>query len=155
MPDQYEQWTVWGATKPTGTIQRIGINLGAPGDRVTNKGTLWLDYPVVGGPSPEIDVTMEPQRPESWYHHSMWMKGGKGWSWVAASGVKGLDKISINNLKPTTYTLRLYFNEPTYHKAGKRVMQIAINGTTVEQSLDIIQETGTPMHSLVKGVRRN
>ena len=39
-------------------IQRIGLNLGAPGDRMTEAGTLWLDYPVVGGPSPSSATSM-------------------------------------------------------------------------------------------------
>ena len=37
-------------------VRRLGINLGAPGDRVTPAGTLWVDYPSVGGPSPQIEV---------------------------------------------------------------------------------------------------
>ncbi len=150
MPDQHEQWTVWGAGKQKGTIQRVGINLGAPGDRVTNKGTLWLDYPVVGGPSPKVDITLEPKSAKPWYHNSLWMKGGNGWAWVASSGMTGLEKITLKGLKPTTYTLRLYFTEPTFSSTEKRVMNIAINGTTVENSLDINKATGGTMRSIVK-----
>ncbi|MFC1717422.1 PQQ-binding-like beta-propeller repeat protein [Candidatus Poribacteria bacterium] len=40
-------------------IRFVGINLGAPGDRKADDGTLWLEYPVVGGPSPEVPVTID------------------------------------------------------------------------------------------------
>ena len=33
-------------------VRRVGINLGAPGDRKADDGTLWLEYPSVGGSSP-------------------------------------------------------------------------------------------------------
>ena len=52
MPEDFEQWATWGAVPKAaihGKIQRIGINLGAPGDRKTRDGTLWLDFPSVGG----------------------------------------------------------------------------------------------------------
>lgn len=42
MPQTFEQWTAWGpgTAKP---IVRVGVNLGAPGDRMTHSGTLFLD----------------------------------------------------------------------------------------------------------------
>ena len=53
MPETHEQWACWGPGQPK-QIQRVGINFGAPGDRMTREGTLWLDFPSVGGPSPEL-----------------------------------------------------------------------------------------------------
>ena len=46
-------------TRPDPSAQLPGINFGAPGDRKTDDGTLWLDWPSVGGPSPEISVRTE------------------------------------------------------------------------------------------------
>jgi hypothetical protein len=115
MPESFEQWATWGAVPAeslNGKIERLGINFGAPGDRKTRDGTLWLDYPSVGGPSPEIQVRTEPEKPEFYYHHSLWMNGGQGWPWVAASGVKGLRSATISGLKPGTYTVRLTFASP-------------------------------------------
>src|SRR5438105_387245 len=52
-----EMWTFTGAnTDAEQHVERIGINLGAPGDRVDEKGTLWLEYPSVGGKSPSVKV---------------------------------------------------------------------------------------------------
>lgn len=115
MPETFEQWATWGAVPAAslnGKIERLGINFGAPGDRKTRDGTLWLDYPNVGGPSPEIQVRTEPEKPEFYYHHSLWMNGGQGWPWVAASGVKALRSTTISGLKSGTYTVRLTFASP-------------------------------------------
>ena len=74
MPERFEQWSSWGAMEiPPESIQRIGLNFGAPGDRMTRAGTLWLDYPSVGGPSPVIDVAETPASVKYRYRHSMWM----------------------------------------------------------------------------------
>jgi len=115
MPETFEQWATWGAVPAAslnGKIERLGINFGAPGDRKTRDGTLWLDYPSVGGPSPEIQVRTEPEKPEFYYHHSIWMNGGQGWPWVAASGVKALRSATISGIKSGTYTVRLTFASP-------------------------------------------
>ncbi|MFM7605116.1 MAG: hypothetical protein ACKO8Z_07935, partial [Prosthecobacter sp.] len=115
MPEEFEQWATWGvAPKATihGKIQRIGINIGAPGDRKTRDGTLWLDFPSVGGPSPEIDFITEPVRPDYFYQHSLWMKKGSGWPWVAASGAKGLRSAQLSGLRNGCYTVKFVFSSP-------------------------------------------
>src|SRR5690606_15481018 len=37
-------------------VRRLGVNIGAPGDRRDSTGTLWMEYPAVGGQSPEVEV---------------------------------------------------------------------------------------------------
>lgn len=115
MPETFEQWATWGAVPKAalhGKIQRLGLNFGAPGDRKTRDGTLWLDHPSVGGPSPEIEIQTEPAQPETFYRHSVWMQDGEGWPWVAASGVKGLRRLTLAGLKPGRYTVKLVFAAP-------------------------------------------
>ena len=110
MPETFEQWTSWGE-KPfeeiSGKMKRLGINFGAPGDRKTDDGTLWLDFPSVGGPSPEIRVTTVPEKPELFYRHSVFMDGGDGWPWVAASGAEDVTEVKVEGLKDGTYTVKL------------------------------------------------
>jgi outer membrane protein assembly factor BamB len=112
LPETFEQWSVWGEVKGDvlkGKIQRLGINFGAPGDRKTRDGTLWLDYPSIGGPSPEIDIQTVPEKPKTFYRHSLWMKQGQGWPWVAASGLLDVQKITISGLKTGLFTVRMTF----------------------------------------------
>lgn len=136
MPETFEQWASWGempAEALDGKIQRLGLNFGAPGDRVTDDGTLWLDVPNVGGPSPAISVTTEPplEELETFYQHSLFLeKGGIGWPWVAGSGVRGISSVSVSGLKPGNYRVRVIFCPPNAPGAGKsgRVPATLING---------------------------
>ncbi|MCB1228797.1 MAG: PQQ-like beta-propeller repeat protein [Verrucomicrobiae bacterium] len=115
MPETFEQWASWGAVEPgslDGKIRRLGLNFGAPGDRVTDDGTLWLDVPNVGGPSPEIAITTEPplEELETFYQHSLFLEnGGAGWPWVAGSGVRGIRKVTVGGLKPGKYRFRISY----------------------------------------------
>jgi hypothetical protein len=142
MPETFEQWASWGAAEPetlSGKLQRIGLNFGAPGDRVTHDGTLWLDLPNVGGPSPDLELATEPPLKElqTFYQHSLFLKGGKGWPWVAGSGVLGLRTVTLSGLKPGDYTIRLTFSEPDETtKAGERVFGIALNGKSIAEAFD-------------------
>ncbi len=95
MPEEYEQWSAWGGVAVEAPVRRVGINLGAPGDRMTRDGTLWLDWPCVGGPAPEIPVHVDPQPPECFYRHAMRMRGGQGWPWVTASGILGVRSVTV------------------------------------------------------------
>lgn len=95
MPPAYEQWSAWGDVAEEGPVARVGINFGAPGDRTAPDGTLWLDWPSVGGPSPEVPVAVEPSTAEPFYRHALWMEKGDGWPWIAGSGLRGARSIRI------------------------------------------------------------
>lgn len=145
MPATHEQWTSFGdveapADGPRAAVQRLGLNFGAPGDRVTDAGTLWLDYPSVGGPSPKPDVQITgaeaDDAPTYHYRHSLWIEGGEGWPWVAASCVQGVRRVKLSNLKPGKYTVRLVFAEPDHAAAGGRVFDVAIADRTVLEHFD-------------------
>lgn len=147
MPEDFEQWATWGAVPKAaihGKIQRIGINLGAPGDRKTRDGTLWLDFPSVGGPSPEIDFVTEPAKPEYFYQHSLWMKKGSGWPWVAASGARGLRSAQLSGLQNGRYTVKLVFASPD---DARHVFDVAlqgqktIKGLTLDRALTAVTRT--------------
>jgi outer membrane protein assembly factor BamB len=149
MPQTFEQWTAWGRStaKP---IVRIGVNLGAPGDRMTHGGTLFLDSPSVGGPSPEIKLQTKPADPDYFYHHSLFIQAGKGWPWVCASGVQGIKSLRLTELKSGTFTVRLYFVEPQHTAAGARVFDVALQGKPVLSNFDIFVAAQGRMKCLVK-----
>lgn len=55
MPDA-DVWTALSVEPDLETVERIGINLGAPGGRRADNGTFWVPYPDTEAPSPEVDV---------------------------------------------------------------------------------------------------
>ncbi len=149
LPETHEQWMVWGKGNPK-EIQRIGINFGAPGDRVTHGGTLWLEYPLNGGPSPTLDIEVLPKDCKTYYHHSLWITGGNGWPWVVASGIEGASSIRLKNLKPGSYTVRLYFAEPKNIQAGERLFDVTLQGKKVLADFDVTKQSGGKMRAIVK-----
>ena len=74
-------------------VRQVGINFGAPGDRRAENRTLWLDFPSVGGPSPNIDVRVDGSL--RYFRHHSSRVSGQDPSWVGASGVQGADTIRI------------------------------------------------------------
>ena len=149
LPEEHEQWTVWGEAEPK-QIQRVGINFGAPGDRITNGGTLWLDSPSQGGPSPKLDLEVLPADSKTYYHHSLWIAGGNGWPWVAASGMQGVSSIRLKKLKPGSYTVRLYFAEPENIQQGERIIDVTLQEKQVLKNFDVIKQSGGKMRVVVK-----
>jgi len=158
LPPTFEQWAAWGtgpATALAGKIERVGINFGAPGDRKTDDGTLWLGHPAVGGPSPKVEVRTEPAAPEFFYRHSVWIEGGEGWPWVGASGVKGLKAVTVAGLKAGTYTVRLVFTEPeATMKAGGRRFTVRLQDRVALENLDVFAEAGGAMRVLTKTISK-
>jgi len=94
-PEQYEQWAAWGPVAADAPVRRLGINFGAPGDRMTRAGTLWLDWPSRGGLSPDVPVTVRPETAQPYDHHPQWFSGGDAWPWVVSSGLTGMESIRI------------------------------------------------------------
>jgi len=153
MPQSHEQWSSWGSSeiKP-GKLQRIGINFGAPGDRMTRDGTLWLDYPSVGGPSPKANIEATTST-EYHYQHSLWMQNDESRPWVSASMAEGLERFVIKDLKPGKYLVRLYFAQPggpgvpaTRH----RLQDIKLQGQIVLDDFDVVDEAGGVMRGVIK-----
>ncbi len=154
MPETHEQWAAWGEDPiATNSIRRIGLNFGAPGDRKTRAGTLWLDQPSVGGPSPKIRVETIPPSPACHYRNSLWMKPGQSPPWIAASTVEGLKELKLHDLKPGHYTVRLHFAETRNARQGERLQSIWLQGTQVIQDFDIHATAQAPMTGLVREIK--
>ncbi len=97
MPD-LEIWThnQFGTDSPPGQrIKRIGVNLGAPGDRLSELGTFWLEHPMVGGSSPHFSVVVKGSQTNYFRRHASQLRGA-GPNWVMASGVRDLESIRIS-----------------------------------------------------------
>jgi hypothetical protein len=74
-------------------VKQVGINFGAPGNRYAENGTLWLEFPSIGGPSPDVPVRAKFENPRWFRHHGSRVQGK--YNWIAASGVAGLGEVSI------------------------------------------------------------
>ena len=109
---EVEEWTFNDIKRGEGPIRQLGINLGAPGDHADEDGTLWLEYPVVGGPSPNLEIRTEPGEPQ-WIRHHSSRFAGQPLAWVAASGAKGLRNLTVSldakSSSAALYTVRLVF----------------------------------------------
>jgi hypothetical protein len=153
MPQTHEQWTSWGPMPPEkliGKVRRVGFNFGAPGDRVTESGTLWLDYPSVGGPSPDLPIEVSPAKVTYRYHHSLRVKGGQGWPWIAASLAEGIESLRMKGLSKGKYLLRLTFLEPDHILAGERVFDVYVQGKKLLSKYDVAKASGGDMRSIVE-----
>ena len=177
MPD-VEMWTFssLGAKATEGQhVKQAGINFGAPGDRRADNGTLWLDFPSLGGTSPEISVLTEGENLRYFRHHSSRFRG-EGLPWVVASGIENVASVQVmplmkstaktTDLKTTTgtplssrtaaepaprsYTVRLHFSEPEILTAGSRLFDVALQGRRVLENFDIVKEAGGYRRALVK-----
>jgi outer membrane protein assembly factor BamB len=172
MPE-LEYWThnssLWSG-KP---VKQIGINFGAPGDRMAENNTLWLDYPSEGGNSPDIPVKVsftssdtsaaitygsslfqESTDQPGYFRTNSYEIESKGFSWVGASGVLDFSRIEITlskePMKNTSYTVKLFFAEVANLKSGDRLFDITIQGNPVLKNFDIVKEASGTKRLIVK-----
>ena len=154
MPE-LEYWTTnqweWSGKR----IQRLGINLNAPGDRVAEDGTLWLDFPSVGGESPDIPIEINTPNVKMFRRHSSSLTGEMG-NWIAASGFEGSFEMEIlltrDQVEQAEYTISLYFAEVFDKKPAERIFDIYIQGQKVLENFDIIKETKSTNKTLIKSI---
>ncbi len=153
---QAEMWSYSALKSPESSVKRLGVNLGAPGDRMSDQGTLWLDYPSIGGSSPDVRITAKGQALTFRQHSSLITAKDQGHhhDWVASSGVSGLQTLTIrldkNATTPKTYTVRLHFCEPDDLKPGQRVFDVRLSGKPVLEQFDVIATSGNRYKAVVK-----
>ena len=79
-------------------IRRVGVNFGAPGDRLADDGTLWVNSPADEGFSPRVVV--EANKETDWYcNHTGRVLDGD-YPWVAASGGEGIRQLTVYLVPP-------------------------------------------------------
>ena len=92
---EMEMWGTYGQVGADGVVRSVGINFGAPGDRRAANGTLWLDYPSVGGASPDLPIRIDPEGAKWYRRNASRIVAGDGVKWVAASGGTDLRSVTI------------------------------------------------------------
>ena len=149
---QAEYWTFNRPEALTRPIDSLAINLGAPGDRRDDEGLLWFEYPVVGGPSPELTIETDPPRPEWFRHHASRVPEGE-LRWVAASGASNLKGLTLRlgrNRTPRSYRVTLVFLEPEQMKPGERVFSVTVGDSEVLTDVDVVQQAGGPLRPVIR-----
>ncbi len=150
MPD-VEMWTSFGTKDVKGVVQRLGLNLAGAGDRKADDGTLWLEYPSIGGVSPAVKVSTQPASLKTFRRHASVVTGP--YNWVTSSGMKGINELKIELGAMTDakrYTVKLYFAEPENVAVGQRLFDIEIEGQKVLTNFDIAKEAGGSLRSVVR-----
>lgn len=148
MPDT-EMWTFNRLPEITTTVESLGINFGAPGNRREN-GVLWLEYPKVYQPGPDAPITLKSNSLELYRNHATWIDNShEHYPWVGSYGAMGVDHIGLDLVKCESgdayeYDVTLYFVEPDNIQPGERVFDLVVQGQTVLKDLDIVQQAGGP-----------
>ncbi len=139
-----------------GSIRRVGINLGAQADMMSpDGGTLWLNYPDIGGPSPEVEVTVQPEKVDWIRRHSFRIKSGQGYRFVCATSGEGIESVRVKLYSDVerAFTVRLYFAEHDETvQSGERRFSASVQGRKVDD-INIVAETGAANIGLVKEYR--
>ncbi len=148
-----EMWTFFGTKETKGTVKRLGINLGAVGDRRAENGTLWLEYPSTGGVSPAVNVNFKPGKLDTYRRFSGNFTGPL--PWVASSGVNGIQEIAISvgkeeERKTRPFTVRLVFAEPEPIEVGQRRFDVHIQDVRKLADFDITKEAGGARKSIIR-----
>jgi outer membrane protein assembly factor BamB len=135
-------------------IKRLGLNLNAPGDRISDQNILWLEFPNVAGASPEIPVKMDTTDYYEIRKDPISISSEKT-PWISASAIEGIRSLEITlsqqpAVQEASYSINLYFSELERIQAGERRFDIIIQGRKVLENFDIISEAGKENKELVK-----
>jgi outer membrane protein assembly factor BamB len=152
---EVNDWSVYISQGSITPVNRLGLNLGAPGDKKDNDGNLWLAYPrpkTNYGIKLEINETIENNMGYFCYDTRETNIAGTDNPWLFTSGCIGLSKYTIPLLddtwgeKPGIYTVRLGFLAPS----GKRVFDIKLQDNLVLENFNLTKEMGKTKHVILK-----
>ena len=157
-----ERYRAWSFVTLAGTwepVKHLALNLGAPGDRRDDKGTLWLGYPRPFHPRGfRFQLPCEYEEGMGFFRGSPDGAGTEGdIPWVHSSGCLGLRKITIpvddSGTMQSVYTVRLYFAESATQASGERVFDVLIQGENRLPDLDIGRLAGRQGRGIVREVK--
>jgi outer membrane protein assembly factor BamB len=130
-----EAWAAQG--KPV--KGRLGINLGAEGDRLSTDDTYWVEYPLSGS-AESVDAKVTVDGGRFYQHHSLVFKSHPK-AWVSASGVEGASAVRVGVKDKGSYTVKLYFAEPDRQvDVAQRVFDVTVAGAKVLRNFDIVAQ---------------
>ena len=142
----------WSFGAPDNQHPAIGLNFGAPGDRRSQSGTLWLDVPSVGGESPDPQVSLEPDGRVVRRVHPSEIKSSQ-LPWVFASAVEDVSQVTIPCAHlPGPLRVRLFFAELDRKQTGNRRFNVLVKGAGFDKNLDIALGDFGPLRGIIREV---
>lgn len=160
-----QPWTVYVSPGELRPVKHLALNLGAAADRKDESGTVWFAYPSPNTakythfPNYGIKFDLREQVAEGGGFFSHDFKGhaipGTNRPWLFSSGCRGLLRCDIPLLDPETggaeafYDVRIGFRNNADDQPHQRVFDIALQGQTVRQQVDIAQLAGGTPRALV------
>lgn len=136
---------VWTEFPPSGEkdVQRLALNLGAPGCRRDDDGALWVNE--------FAGLQLEHDEPGLYCRHTSAVLGEGKRNWVAASGCRGIRRLTLDPARqaPGTFTVRLHFCDPDNDRSGQRVFDVLLQGQKVLEAFDPAATVGR-LRPLVK-----
>jgi outer membrane protein assembly factor BamB len=153
---------VWGMYSVEGSVtpvKHLGINFGAPGDRKSADGSLWLSWP-----RPQTTRLVLAMKAE------VQLAGGGSYTrgnddvmqiadtdvpWVYTSGGRGIARIALPLVGEAEgaaeYTVRLHFAETdSKAKAGTKPFDVKIQGKAVAKDVDVLTAAGALNKALTR-----
>ncbi len=139
MPDDFyqfppvESWSFdyYPTPKEPRPVKHLGINFGAAGNRFNDEGLLWIEFPSVGGPSPDIPIHIKDVSPTIFRHHSSLFSEENDASalWVSASGISGEFELVIRPfLQPSnteeSIEIKAFENNAHTNQFGNRFNEV-------------------------------
>ncbi|MCK5802779.1 MAG: PQQ-binding-like beta-propeller repeat protein, partial [Lentisphaeria bacterium] len=152
-----DNWGVFHDRLPNTTVDRVSLNLGAPGDRRAPDGTLWLGYPRPRGSLVmSFDAEEKHYTGGGWFCHDPFSMDVTGTEtpWVARSGLRGARLLDIplvgKGEGSALYTVRLTFADIDNTAPGKRVFDIKIQDKQSAKGIDVMRDAGGGSKVIVK-----
>jgi len=158
--ERQKAWGVFSAEGPATPAKHLALNLGAPGDRRDEQGTLWLGFPRPGGSLVmplRAHVSFGPGgrfvRENSVYTPVV----GTERPWLFGSAADGVRKIELplrgSADGEALYLVRLVFAEPENDRPGRRVFDVRIQGNLAEEGVDPLAAGGGKGRAAVREFR--
>jgi len=153
-------WSTFSAPGNLTPVRHLAMNFGAPGDRRSESGRLWIGYPrLTHADKPlvlKLNLNEKLLPGGGFYQHNpnhLPVTGVED-PWLFTSGVVGLAQLVVP-LDPeaktrATYTVRMGFAAPGDARPGRRVFDVKLNGRVAASSFDVGREAGGPPRGIVK-----
>ncbi|MGF1582033.1 MAG: PQQ-binding-like beta-propeller repeat protein [Gemmataceae bacterium] len=142
-------WAIYSSVGSGTPVERMGLNLGAPGDRKDAGGNVWLAYPRPNalrhvGLDLELDIDPLFHKGGGYKNVSARLskiKATNAPKWVFTSQARGLKSAILPLLgkkdQPAKYTVRLFFADiEGQNKLGQRRFDVKLQGKTVLKNFD-------------------